>query len=545
MKKILSLDFFIFIFLILLSLPAILPFFHKGYFPTHDGEWTVVRLSEMFREIKDLQFPARFSGNLNFGYGYPLFNFVYPIPYYIGLILHFLKINFVDSIKILFAISVPLSALLIFLLSKEMWKSKIAGVVSAIFYIYLPYRFVDLYVRGSLGESLSFALFPLIFYCAIKISKNPKSKYLMPLGALSYAILITTHNIMAVFFTIIFVSFLFFQFIQNKKDAVFKLLPILVFGLGLSSFFWIPAILEKNNILLSVIPIADRNLYFVNPLQFILSSWGYGVPTERGGFSYQLGWPLLIVFILTIAYLFFLKIRKKEKNDLFKNAWFLVFLSLFLIFFLFSPSRFFWKLPLLSEINYPWTMLLPIGFLTSLLSGYLIIQKSKIKFVPIFLAIASIIIFLPYAKPQYYVDRGEGFYFTNDATTTSSSELMPLWVKKFPSVRSKEKVEIVKGQGEISNLSYNSKKISFNISSQTESKIRVNTIYYPGWKALIDNKESIIAYNNDQGLMELSVPKGNHNISFYFSETPLRLFADIISVLSIIFLLLIKFYRFR
>lgn len=526
-----------------ISFPVIIPFFHKGYFPTHDGEWAVVRLSEMFREIRDLQFPARFSGNLNFGYGYPLFNFVYPAPYYIGLILHFLKINFVDSIKILFAISVPLSGIFMFLAAKEIWKSKFTGIVSAILYIYLPYRMVDLYVRGSLGESLSFVFFPLIIYCAIKISKNSKSKYLLPLGALSYAILITTHNITAVYFTIIFIFFLAFQFIQNKRKLAWQLLRILIFGFGLSSFFWIPAIFEKSNILLSVIPIADRDLYFVNPLQFIFPSWGYGVPTEKNGFSYQLGWPLLIIFILTIVYLFFLKIRKKEKNDFSKNAWFLVLLSLFLIFFLFSPSRFLWKLPFLSEINYPWTMLLPIGFLTSLLSGYLIIQKSKIKFVPIFLAGISIIIFLPYAKPQYYVDRGEGFYFTNDATTTSSQELMPLWVKKFLSSRFKEKVEILSGQGEISNLSYNSKKISFNINSQSGEKVRINTIYYPGWKASVDNKESIITYDNDQGVMELSVPKGNHNITLSFSETPLRLLADIISILS--FLVLIIIFKFK
>lgn len=213
---------------------------------------------------------------------------------------------------------------------------------------------------------------------------------------------------------------------------------------------------------------------------------------------------------------------------------------------MFPQSAIFWKLPFLSEINYPWTMLLPIGFLTSLLSGYLIIQKSKIKFVPIFLTGLSIIIFLPYARPLYYVDRGEGFYFTNDGTTTSSSELMPLWVKKFPSMRFKEKVETVNGQGEISNLSYNSKKLSFDINSRVDSKIRVNTIYYPGWKALVDDKGSIITYDNIQGVMELFVPKGNHNINLSFSEPPLRLFADLISVLSItVLLLLIKFYKLR
>src|SRR3990167_7163437 len=87
--------FYIILFLLIISLPVILPFFHQGYFPTHDGEWAVVRMAEMFREIRDHQFPARYSGYLNFGYGYPLFNFAYPFPYYLGTGLHLLGFGFV------------------------------------------------------------------------------------------------------------------------------------------------------------------------------------------------------------------------------------------------------------------------------------------------------------------------------------------------------------------------------------------------------------------------------------------------------------------
>ena len=84
---------------IFICIPVILPYFHSGYFPSHDGEWAVVRAGEMFREIRDHQFPPRYSGVLNFGYGYPLFNFAYPFPYYVSTLFHFLKLGFTDSIK--------------------------------------------------------------------------------------------------------------------------------------------------------------------------------------------------------------------------------------------------------------------------------------------------------------------------------------------------------------------------------------------------------------------------------------------------------------
>src|SRR6266849_6192839 len=115
---------------VIFAMPVILPYFHKGYFPTHDGEWAVVRLGDMFRSLRDHQFPVRYSGYLNFGYGYPLFNFVYPAPYYIGTFLHFFKLGFVDTIKLLFALSVIVSAIAMYFSASEIWKNKTAGIVS-------------------------------------------------------------------------------------------------------------------------------------------------------------------------------------------------------------------------------------------------------------------------------------------------------------------------------------------------------------------------------------------------------------------------------
>lgn len=72
-RTILILLFFTFLFTF--------PFFKSGYFATQDGEWAIVRLAEMGRELRDIQIPPRWSDFLNHGYGYPLFLFTYPFPY--------------------------------------------------------------------------------------------------------------------------------------------------------------------------------------------------------------------------------------------------------------------------------------------------------------------------------------------------------------------------------------------------------------------------------------------------------------------------------
>jgi len=523
----------------IISFPLILPYLRAGFFPTHDGEWAVVRLSDMYREIKDLQFPARYSGYLNFQYGYPLFNFAYPAPYYLGLIFVFLKLGFVGGAKLLFAASVILSFFSMFLLSSFLWKNKWAGLISATLYLYVPYRIVDLFVRGSIGEALAFVLFPLIIL-GVKRIYEKKDFLGTALVGVFFALLIATHNIMTVLFGI-FIGFIILAAIIGKKiNFVTRLLLSLILSLCLSAFFWIPAIFEKNLILLSKIPIADRNLYFVKPLDLIIPKWGYGVPTDPNGFGYQLGIAQIIIFLFVLVLVFKNILKKKNEDNML--GLFLVLTTLCISVLFFSFTAFIWAhVPLLSEINYPWTLLAVIMFLISLVSGYLVKQGKIIMFVGLILAALAVLLIIPHAKPQYFVDRGDSFYSTNQATTTSSNELMPLWVKKLPDKSFEQKVEVQSGT--IEDLKFNSRKISFALSLAKAQTIRINTIYYPGWNIAVDGKKTEINYGNQFGIMEIKVNAGRHIIQGNFSETPLRLASDLISVLAIIGLFLGLIYN--
>lgn len=160
--------------LIIVCLLYTKPYFRSGFFPTHDGEWAIVRLAEMQRELKDGQIPPRWADYLNHGYGYPLFSFTYPAPFYIGTVLRLFKISLVDTVKIIFVGSVVCSAIFMFLLGREL-AGDYAGFLSALFYIVAPFRLVDLYVRGSIGESVSLALFPMLFYLSFKYILKPTS----------------------------------------------------------------------------------------------------------------------------------------------------------------------------------------------------------------------------------------------------------------------------------------------------------------------------------------------------------------------------------
>src|SRR3989344_8938078 len=64
------------IFLIFVSLIALWPFFRKGFYTSHDGEWMIIRFTAFHQTLAAGQFPVRFVDRLNNNYGYPVLNFL-------------------------------------------------------------------------------------------------------------------------------------------------------------------------------------------------------------------------------------------------------------------------------------------------------------------------------------------------------------------------------------------------------------------------------------------------------------------------------------
>ena len=510
----------------LVSIPVILPLTKSGFFPTHDGEWAVVRLAEMHRELKDMQIPPRWADFLNHGYGYPLFMYTYPAPFYLGEVFHIAGIGLVDSVKIVFILSVILSAVFMYLLAREL-TGPTAGIIASSLYIIAPFRLVDIYVRGSIGESLAFAVFPLLFWSTLKLILDPNLGRIS-LTAASLAFLILTHNISALLFLPFWFIFLFvevkYYYEDFSKYFLHYFAPAIILGFALSAFFWAPAIMEKKYILLSLIPLADKMEHFIRPLEFWNSPWNYGLRP-----SFQLGWLHILSFILGVIILLTERGVDRKKNFLLGSYLLISILSL--LFLTQSISLPVWQFPLLREIDFPWRILGVLSFFLSLGAMY-VSQVPLLKKAILFLLFLSLLLVPRFAKPESFFTKDNSYYETNDATTTSMDELTPVWVSEKPRDRPASKVDIIRGSSKIEGLFYNSHNIDFNLNSSSESIVSINTIYFPGWSFTLDGKPVLIDYNNPTGLMTLEVPQGRHMVVGKFERTPIRLLADIISLIA-------------
>jgi uncharacterized membrane protein YfhO len=346
--------------------------------------------------------------------------------------------------------------------------------------------------------------------------------------------LIMSHNIMAMLFSLalgIWLVYLWLR-VKNRTPLVLSHILMIILGLGLAGFFWLPALYDKRFTLLDTVTVARFWEHFPTLNQLLVPGWGYG-PSVAGAddaASYQIGLVHLFGALAAVAAAF--KVRKNRDR--------LLIFGLILVFFILmmlSPSTFIWKLiPVLWRTQFPWRLLSVTAFITSLMAGSLLAMapKSLKSWAGWGLIGLVILLNVSYARPETLINKDESFYTTNQATTTVQDEYMPVWVQKKPIQPAGDRAEIISGQGEIDNLSFNAKKTVFDIKAATPVEVQVNTVYFPGWQAKIDRQTTSILYRNEAGLMRLKVPEGDHRVKVKFQETPLRLGADIISLVSLL-----------
>src|SRR5207244_7302682 len=104
---------------------------------------------------------------------------------------------------------------------------------------------------------------------------------------------------------------------------------------------------------------------------------------------------------------------------------------------------------------------------------------------------------------------------------TTAGEYEPIWVQDRPAPAA-EPVTVLTGQAYIAIVRQSPTALEFRADSADEARLRINTFYFPGWKLDVDGVEVAIDRANPQGLMELSLAPGAHQVRVSFGDTPVR-----------------------
>jgi len=514
------LNFTIFLFLFFLSGWLLRPILGEDlFFPSHDSTW-LVRLHQFDRAIKLGQFPPRLAPEAGFGFGYPLFRFYAPLFTFLSWL--FLKISGSYSLATTFAIWLAnfLGAWGMFLLGEIFW-GKAGGLVAAVAFLLLPYRALDLYVRGALAELLALNILPWLFYFWIRlffVDWREKSERGILVGfSLSLVFLLLSHNLyflMTLLLSPLLLISVFGLNNEKKKQLAKGLFLSLLGALLFSSWYWLPLVSGMNEVAtLEQAQKTDYRDHFVYLQQVWNSSWGFGGSAAglKDGMSFKAGKLQIILFFLGLAAL---RELKKKKRWLLFSFFLLGITSLFLTLPL---SAFIWRLvPLLPVVQFPWRFLGFLGFVLALFSGgVLLFLRSKKLFSwlsALFLIAGLMFLNLKYFSPQKVISGAEAHFITSQKINElvfQVAEYFPRGVKMLPEKQPKETVETEEKQI-ILDSPY---KIIFKVKGP--GKIIINRFCFSGWRLFKGKKELPFTKGNLYGRIVFRAPEeGEYTLVF-------------------------------
>ena len=568
--------------ILLASIVISLPLLKPGLYVIHDDQ-QIARLFLFDEALKSGQFPVRWVDGLGFGFGYPLFVFYPPLVYVLGEIFHLLGSGFINSIKLVFFASIIASGFAMYILAKEFW-DKYSAVVASVFYLLVPYRALDIYVRGALSESFSFVWLPLILWSLYRLKRTEKAFYIY-ISAIFLALLMVTHNLIFLPFMLILPVYLLFLIwkAENKKLFIVNCLSSIVYSFGLSAFFWLPALLEKKYTIvdqLLLVNLANYNIHFIYPQQLWNWPWGFGGSAAglTDGISFKIGklhvFTSIAASVLAIAHLIRLKLSGANGSPAEALAKAGQLSIVFFVLFLFSAfmttfySKPIWDLiPPLAYTQFPWRFLIFTSLFSSILAGALVYLLR----LPILRLIASLILVVLLAIPNFKLFKPQTYRpdLTDEIATSeeiinwdisqSSFEYIPKGVELKKSelgtnvVNIKkseiptEEVQILSGLAQINSLNSTPSKINFIVNAKDPLQVRVNVFNFPGWNAKVDGKKFTIADNNRLKLITLNIPEGVHRVEIQFKDTFDRFTGNIISLTSllILFFFIIRQWKIR
>ena len=518
----------------LLAYPAVGSLLGNKSFPVHD-DTQQARIYVMSQELKNNQFPVRLVGDLGYGFGYPIFNFYAPLPYYFGSLFYIGGLDLFASTNLMYLSAFLLAGVSMYFLAFHL-AGRSAGIAAAILYLYAPYHAVNLYVRGAVGELYAYAFLPLYLlgmYLLVKRDNKFKERsVILIISGLSGIIL--SHNITALI--TLFFSLLFLPLWFRERQTFFRYLFSMAGAIGLSSFFLIPAILENSFTSVSQLSKGSNsyNLHFVYLSQLWDSAWGFAGSASglADGMSFKIGKWHVVLSALAALNLFRLYLSKnlKARQWLFYIcALILLFTSILMTLPVSSPV--YRLLPWFDFIQYPWRflnfiLLFSVILISSLFTGSKKYFKHVLAAVVI---IFSLILYPKYFQPQFVSKTSEKEYLRKEnlrfTVSKISDEYLPL---NF--TRPQSFLETYRTAFEATVIKETTLHKIYRVKGEAREIIS-SIAYFPGWQVKINGRTIPVSVHS--GRVAFKIPAGANQIEFSFSDTPVRRLSNIVSILSL------------
>lgn len=522
---------------------SVMMFFYSPLCPGGDFYVHFNRLVVLMEALADGSYPVYMDYYMIDGYGYLIKAFYCDV-----LLIPFAVIGNITSAtfaytSLIFTLTF-LCGFLTYVAAKRVLKCKYAAVMAALLYTFATYRIFDIYVRGALGEVISFTLLPIILLGAYEIVRgNYKKWYILSIG---FSLLIFSHvisTVLTAFTLFIFLCIYYKAFVREPKRLIYLMIAALV-CLPTTAMYTLPMVEQIFS-----------NSFYYDTHKITMGATGFSLNEVVSGLFNtislrneqlfpKLGAILMFVILSRIA------IKEKTKERRFADRAVIVGLVFIFMTTPLLPWHIF-PFSLLSVIQFPWRLLEYTSFLFALAGGYYlsrILRDGKQKLAAtLVLLIAYVLIFnsdsIHYrtficnnGKPKIEVNtsfRGiiGGEYLPSKLPSNNQVYDIPEIYNDFIHHRG----QIVASSDtttSITNFTKNKGHLTFDTQIENTDYLELPLTYYIGYKATL-NGEQIEYSQSNNGLIELPIHESG-KVEIEYVGTTLQKISYWITIASIL-----------
>lgn len=501
------------LFMIVLTLLSSINMFHSGIVLSDDINFHMHRIMGIVDNIRIGKYVPIYFNYLD-GFGYPNGLFYPDLFLFIPALFNYFGLDLVLSLKIFILIINFFSIYFMYLCVYRISNDKKCAYVSMILYAFSTYRFVDLVVRGALGEVLAFVFLPLVLLGLYELFFGDYRRgywFTIGISCLCFSHVISFY--LMVFFSILF-FIINFKCLKDKNRLRFLLFYIFL-SMLITSHFWLPMLeqLFSDSFNLGINSRIFQNVVPFYLLFFDLPFYGFSEYYPVGiGLAY---------------YIFFVKFFKKLKVD--KFVFTIMCFGLVSVFF--CSVKLLWKIDIIYKlfniIQFPWRFYMFSSFF--FIVGFSLFFKNICfnKYIKLFF-IYLFIIFIANACMYLY-----NVYISKPiGNEIMMGEYLP---KSFD-------YSIINNYSNDDILTdRNGDVLNVSIVKDVDN-IEVPLIYYKGYMACGDKCYDV--FKTDDGLVGVKVEKNDTNLRVWYDGTRIYSITKYVSLFGILFLIYkIKKYK--
>lgn len=551
-----------YILILLCALPVLIPLYSNAILGSADNLAHLFRIVNVEYALQQGYFWPRWAALEGHGYGAPIFNFNYMLPYYITIGLWYAVGTLVQGSQVYMMLVLLTSGFAMYAFAKAFF-GVVGSVVCAIAYIYIPYHLMTIYLYGGYGEALAYVFVPTVLLFLYRFLQTHSTRYLI-LSVSLLSLLILSHNLSALMTVALMSTFIPVLWFQNRDrvQTAIRTAKIIVISALLTTWFWLPALIEEHYTKLGILFEKEAGLrdYFFQKIAPVIENSFRLLRFEAPGYySYAIGIPSLIIFVLSIAFIgFTVKKDLLNRKQISRSTRVAIYFTLWcIVSFVMTRdiSKPIWDLlPARANfLSYPYRFLFMNTFAIAGMTAFVIdiFYRYTSKKIALLLSgiIVSIFIWQGYMYAHPDIDR---FLFTKEyfqspqtvqfAPNTYKNmgyiEFIPTtadsdFVNGLDTVaESASRAIIVSGQATANVVREKIQDLYIDVNATTPSMLQINILYFPGWIG-IRNSQRITPTIDSVGRMLFDLPIGTYRLHVSFQNTPIRSIALSISIISL------------